>query len=230
VTSDGLNAGLHARIASSWTDNAAAWTQAVRDGLIPSRRAGTDAAIIAACMASGTGALLDVGCGEGWLVRELAARGVSATGIDVSAPLIDRARELGGGTFDVVTYASLERNSAIVAGPWHTIVCNFSLLADPLHPLLHALQRRLAPGGRVLVQTVHPWTARGAAPYCDGWRTESFDSFAVPFPSPMPWFYRTLGSWLTELSAAGLRVVQVTEPLHATTGAPLSVLFHCEAA
>jgi 2-polyprenyl-3-methyl-5-hydroxy-6-metoxy-1,4-benzoquinol methylase len=220
----------HARIASSWTENAAAWTQVVRDGLIPSRLAGTDAAIVNACLARGAGSLLDVGCGEGWLVRDLASRGVPATGIDISAPLIERARELGGGTYAIVTYDALERDVAVVAGPWHTIVCNFSLLADPLHPLLRALRLRLAPGGRLLVQTVHPWSAKGDAPYRNEWRSESFDAFSIPFPSPMPWFYRTLGSWLSELSVAGLRVVKLDEPLHTATGAPLSVLFHCEAA
>ena len=216
-------------IIDSWTDNAAAWTQVVRDGLIPSRRAGTDAAIVAACLSYGAGPLLDVGCGEGWLVRAMAAQGVTAHGVDVSAPLIDRARELGGGRFDMATYAQLEDDATIAAGPWQTIVCNFALLGDPLHPLLAALRRRLAPGGRVLVQTVHPWTARGDAPYHDGWRTERFDAFAVAFPTPMPWYYRTLGSWLQECAHAGLRVVQLDEPVHPDTGAPLSLLLHCEA-
>lgn len=216
-------------IIDSWTDNADAWTQVVRDGLIPSRRAGTDAAIVAACLSYGTGPLLDVGCGEGWLVRAMAADGVTAHGVDVSAPLIDRARELGGGGFDVATYAQLDADAALVAGPWQTIVCNFALLGDPLHPLLAALRRRLAPGGRVLVQTVHSWSARGDAPYHNAWRTERFDAFAVPFPTPMPWYYRTLGSWVRELDLAGLRVVQLDEPVHPETGAPLSLLLHCEA-
>jgi 2-polyprenyl-3-methyl-5-hydroxy-6-metoxy-1,4-benzoquinol methylase len=166
-------------ITESWTDNAAAWTQVVRDGLIPSRQAGTDAAIVAACLSCGTGPLLDVGCGEGWLVRAVASQGVTAHGVDVSTPLIDRARELGGGRFDIATYAQLEGDASIFAGPWQTIVCNFALLGDPLHPVLAALRRRLAPGGRVLVQTVHAWTARGDAPYHDGWRTERFDAIVL---------------------------------------------------
>ncbi|MES3034254.1 MAG: class I SAM-dependent methyltransferase [Gemmatimonadota bacterium] len=220
----------HERIERSWTDNAEAWTQVVRDGLIPSRQAGTDAAIVAACLSHGTGPVLDVGCGEGWLVRELSVRGVTATGIDVSAALITRARELGGGDFSVATYAQLETDPLIAVGPWQVIACNFALLGDPLHALLAALRARLAPGGRVLVQTVHSWTARGDAPYRSEWRTEAFDAFAVAFPTPMPWYYRTLASWHEQFAMAGLRVVSLDEPLHPATGQPLSLLFHCEAA
>src|SRR2546427_12210327 len=35
---------------------------------------------------------LDVGCGDGWLARRLANRGVRVAGIDVSEPMVDRAR------------------------------------------------------------------------------------------------------------------------------------------
>jgi 2-polyprenyl-3-methyl-5-hydroxy-6-metoxy-1,4-benzoquinol methylase len=216
-------------IVRSWSANADAWTQVVRSGLIPNRKAGTDAAIIAACTSLDAGPVLDVGCGEGWLVRALGERGVAATGVDVSVPLIARAAEAGGGTFVAATYAQLEMDPTVVAGPWRGIVCNFALLGDPLHPLLAALRARLVPSGSILIQTVHPWTSRGDVPYLSQWRTESFDGFGISFPSPMPWFYRTFASWYEQLALGGLHVVRLDEPLHPTTGAPLSLVFHCEA-
>ncbi len=215
------------RIAASWTENALAWTQVVRDGLIPSRTAGTDQAIIGAAASLAPGPILDIGCGEGFLVRELALRGIEAHGIDLSAPLIEQARAAGG-SFSVLTYDEVQHDATAVPGPWRAIVCNFSLLGDPLHLLLAALRLRLAPSGVLLVQTVHPWSARGDAPYRSEWRTETFDAFAIAFPSPMPWYFRTLGSWHREFEMAGLRVTQIQEPLHPITGAPLSLLFHCE--
>ncbi len=217
------------QIVQSWTDNADAWTHVVRDGLIPSRQAGTDSAIVEACGSLPVGRVLDVGCGEGWLVRELSARGVDVMGIDVSPPLIASATERGGGAFHVATYAELESDSRVAAGPWSGIVCNFALLSDPVYPLLAALRARLAANGRLLIQTVHPWSAKGDAPYRSEWRTEAFDAFAVAFPSPMPWYYRTLADWLADFGKADLRVVQLNEPVHPLTGAPLSLLFHCEA-
>jgi 2-polyprenyl-3-methyl-5-hydroxy-6-metoxy-1,4-benzoquinol methylase len=225
-----IHAGIHVDITASWTDNAAAWTEAVRSKLIPSRQAGTDAAVVNACLIRGAGPVLDVGCGEGWLVRSLAAHGIPASGVDVSAALIGQARELGGGAFSVATYDDLAADVVLLPGPWQTIVCNFALLGDPLHPMLAALRARLAPAGRLLVQTVHSWSAKGDAPYRNEWRTEAFDAFAVAFPTPMPWFYRTLGSWHREFAQAGLVVRRVDEPVHPVTGAPLSLLFHCEAA
>jgi 2-polyprenyl-3-methyl-5-hydroxy-6-metoxy-1,4-benzoquinol methylase len=216
-------------IVRSWTDNADSWTAVVRDGLIPSRQAGTNAAIVDACLALGAGPVLDIGCGEGWLVRTMSDTGISAAGVDVSPRLIERARELGSGSYTEASYATLERDAALLAGPWRGIVCNFSLLGDPLHLLLASLRARLAPEGRLLIQTLHPWAARGNAPYRSEWRTESFDTCSVAFPSPMPWYYRTLGSWQEQISLAGLRIVKLVEPVHPDSGAPLSLLLTCEA-
>ena len=90
------------RLVRSWSQNADAWTRAVRDGLIESRRLATDEAILAALPAAAPARVLDVGCGEGWLCRALAARGIEAVGVDVSLPLVEAARAAGGGRFEVV--------------------------------------------------------------------------------------------------------------------------------
>ena len=49
----------------SWERNAAAWTEAVRERRIASRRAGTDAAIVGAVLDASPASVIDVGCGEG---------------------------------------------------------------------------------------------------------------------------------------------------------------------
>jgi 2-polyprenyl-3-methyl-5-hydroxy-6-metoxy-1,4-benzoquinol methylase len=65
-----------AGILHSWHHNADAWARSVRDKLIESRRLVTDQAILGAILALRPRSVLDVGCGEGWLVHALAARGV----------------------------------------------------------------------------------------------------------------------------------------------------------
>jgi hypothetical protein len=58
----------------------------------------------------------------------------------------------------------------------------------------------------------------------DGWRTETFDSFGSAFPSPMPWYFRTVSSWIELLQAAGFNIVRLVEPTHPQTVKPLSLL------
>ena len=218
-----------AELLRSWSVNADAWTSAVRAHAIPSRRLVTDAAIVAACerVIDGRADLraLDVGCGEGWLTRELARLGAHATGVDGSAPLVDTARAAGGAPdYACVSYEQLESDAEVLAGPYDLIVCNFSLLDDQVAPLLAALARRLPASGVILVQTVHPWAAVGDGPYEDGWRTERWGAFDRAFPAPMPWYFRTTGSWLAAARAARLVVDRLEEPIHPESRKALSLL------
>ena len=217
-----------AELLESWTTNADAWTAAVREQAIPSRRLVTDAAIVAACerVIDGRAGVraLDVGCGEGWLTRELTRLGAEATGVDASEPLIAAARAAGGAEYASVSYEQLESDAEVLTGPYDLVVCNFSLLDDRVTPLLAALARRLPAAGVILVQTVHPWAAVGDGPYLDGWRTERWGAFDRPFPSPMPWYFRTTGSWLAAARAAQLVVDRLEEPIHPESRKPLSLL------
>lgn len=221
------------QLARSWNANAAAWTDAVRHGTIPSRRLATDAAIVQALLNRHPRRVLDLGCGEGWLVRALAKRGIEMVGVDASAPLIERARAGGGSTFHHCSYAELAHLPGWLDYQFDAIVCNFALLEHDVSGLLQRLRERLTvgakqnseePAGALVVQTVHPWTARGDGPYCDGWRTETFSGFGGDFVEPMPWYFRTLSSWVDLLQRSGYCVQRISEPLHPQTGAPLSLL------
>jgi 2-polyprenyl-3-methyl-5-hydroxy-6-metoxy-1,4-benzoquinol methylase len=218
-----------AALRRSWTLNAEAWTTAVREQAIPSRRVATDAAIVAACerVIDGRRGLraLDVGCGEGWLSRALVKLGTRVIGVDASAPLIDLARASGGSAdYECVSYEQLESDASVVAGPFDLIVCNFALLDDRVGAILAALARRLPASGAILVQTVHPWAAVGDGPYEDGWRTETWGAFDKAFPTHMPWYFRTTGSWLGAAREARLVVDRLDEPIHPETRKPLSLL------
>lgn len=213
-----------ARLARSWHENAGAWTRAVRDGTIESRRLGTDAAIVQAVRALSPRRVLDVGCGEGWLVHALAYEGVDAVGVDASAPLLRAARE-GPGRFVLMRYNEIAREPERLGGPFDAIVCNFSLLGEDLLPLLVALRGRLEQGGRLLIQMLHPLNVGADVPYRDGWHVETFGAFGKAFPEPMPWYFRTVGSWWRLLEAAGYRVVNLEEAQPEGASRPLSLLW-----
>ncbi|WP_420125494.1 class I SAM-dependent methyltransferase [Longimicrobium sp.] len=214
----------------SWMANADAWTRAVREGRIASRRLATDAAIVQAVAELQPGRVLDLGCGEGWLMRALAERGIEAIGLDVSLELVMAAEETGGGRYRCCSYDELVDDPTRAGGPYDAIACNFSLLSANLVPLLTALRANLAPGGALVIQTVHPWTAAGDEGYADGWRTETFDAFGGEFAEPMPWYFRTLGSWTDALRGAGFRLATLREPIHPETGQPASLLMVAEIA
>lgn len=216
-------------ITRSWNANAGAWAAAVRGGTIPSRALGTDAAIIDAVMARRPRRVLDVGCGEGWLARALSERGINVTGIDGSPQLVESARAAGGGTFHVCDFASLPIAPELRGERYDAIVCNFALLAEDIAPILRALAGYLTATGSLLIQTVHPWVVSGENGYRDEWRTETFAGMGAGFIEPMPWYFRTLESWIAVLVGSGLRINGLREPRHPQTGDPLSLLIEVTA-
>lgn len=207
----------------SWQANADAWTAAVREQRIESRRLVTDAAILRAILTCEPKRVLDIGCGEGWLCRGLMAHGIEAVGVDASVPLIETARAICTGQYRVCGYAELEAQAPLL-GKFDVLVCNFALLDEPLAPVLNALHQLLAPGGVLLIQTIHPWSSRGEGQYQDGWRVEHFEGFGEGFAEPMPWFFRTLESWLTLLAETDWRLQWLQEPLHPESEQPVSLL------
>lgn len=219
-----------ARIAQSWLDNASAWVQAVRDGLIPSRRAGTDAAIVDAVLEAQPRSLLDAGCGEGWLSRALARHGIAVTGIDGSRALLGRAREAGGAQFLHVSYADFTAHPQDAGAAFDAVVFNFSLFAEDIVPVLRAAGSVLRAGGRLFIQTVHPFNDALDQRYVDGWREETFAGMSGDFKTPMPWYFRTMQSWTDAVVAAGFQLEALREPVNQETGRPLSLIIIARAA
>ncbi|MDB5765055.1 MAG: methyltransferase type 12 [Herminiimonas sp.] len=129
--------------------------------------------------------------------------------------------------FYVNSYAGIAADPKSLGTGFDAVIFNFALLEEDIGPVLQAMKHVLSPSGTLFIQTVHPWAVRGEAPYRDAWRTETFDGFGSGFPEPMPWYYRTLGSWASLLSQKGYQVKDLREPVHPDTGEPLSLLFVC---
>jgi 2-polyprenyl-3-methyl-5-hydroxy-6-metoxy-1,4-benzoquinol methylase len=216
----------------SWDKNAESWTKIVREDRIPSRAAGTDQAIVDAVAGLRPGRVMDVGCGEGWLVRRLVKElECDVVGVDGSPALIANAKTVHrDGKYSVLTYEAFSAKPNLLQGPFDVAVCNFALLGRELAPILRALKGCLNPNGTLLVQTLHPWFSCGENSYADGWREESFSAFTHGVWEPMPWYFRTLESWHREIRSAGLRLTDCREPAGAESHQPLSLLLSCSAA
>ncbi|MEV6315533.1 class I SAM-dependent methyltransferase [Streptomyces sp. NPDC051776] len=97
------------------------------------------------------GAVLDVGCGPGRLVAELAARGRTALGIDVSEAAVARTVGHGGQALLTSVFEPLPDE-----GRWRTTLLldgNLGIGGDP-DALLERLARLLVPGGLLVAETV----------------------------------------------------------------------------
>ncbi|WP_085608975.1 MULTISPECIES: bifunctional 2-polyprenyl-6-hydroxyphenol methylase/3-demethylubiquinol 3-O-methyltransferase UbiG [unclassified Pseudomonas] len=210
----------------SWHHNARAWTEAVRSGAIESRRQVTDQAILLAVMGRQPERVLDLGCGEGWLLRALAERGFEIVGVDGDATLVGAARVAGSSPVHVASYEDLVEAQVDIGRDYDLICANFSLLHQDIIPLLAAMNALLVPGGALVIQTLHPWSV-AAGDYQDGWREETFDGFQGEW-SPMPWYFRTLSSWLNALDMAGLQLTGLREPQHPQSPVPQSLLMIAE--
>jgi 2-polyprenyl-3-methyl-5-hydroxy-6-metoxy-1,4-benzoquinol methylase len=213
-----------ASIVHSWHKNASPWTDAVRGNQIESRTLVTNRAIIEAVLSRAPRTMLDIGCGEGWLVRALAEHGVLATGVDVVPALIEQATHAGGGEFRVASYEQIAAGELDIKVD--VVVANFSLIGkESVEGVVRRAPELLNEGGALIIQTLHPVVAGAGAPYEDGWRDGSWAGFSKDFSDPAPWYFRTLESWKSLLSEAGFQSLETREPIHPGTGKPASAIF-----
>jgi len=210
----------------SWHHNAQSWIEAIRTGAIESRLKVTDQAILLAVLGRQPERVLDLGCGEGWLLRTLAERGIGAVGVDGDATLVEAARAAGSSPVHVASYEALVEAKVDIGRDYDLICANFALLHQDIIPLLTAMNALLAPGGALVIQTLHPWTA-AAGDYQDGWREETFAGFKGQW-QPMPWYLRTLSSWFNALDMAGFQLTALQEPQHPQSPVPQSLLLVAE--
>lgn len=216
-----------AKIVDSWEKNARPWTDAVREGQIDSRSKVTNQAIVDAILSRSPLSVLDIGCGEGWLARELAARNIHVVGVDAVPELIEIAQHAGGGDFRIASYEEIAAGKVKVSVD--IMVCNFALLGkESVEGVFRTASSLLNPHGSFLVQTLHPVVACGDLPYQDGWWEGSWAGFSSNFRDPAPWYFRTLQSWIKLFVDSGLRLLEVREPIHPKTQKPASVIYIAE--
>lgn len=72
--------------------------------------------------------MIDLGCGEGWLLCVLVVYGIDGLGVDVVLVLVDIVCVVGGGCFVIMDYV------VVVVGLFDecvdVVVCNFLLLGE----------------------------------------------------------------------------------------------------
>ncbi|WHI50302.1 class I SAM-dependent methyltransferase [Microbulbifer sp. MLAF003] len=213
------------KILQSWHKNAGEWVNVIDRAAIPSRELITNRAIIEAILAHNPTNVLDVGCGEGWLARNLAAKNIDVYGIDAVAELITEAQHRSGNYQQFLTTSYEDLDTKALGQKFDLVVCNFSLIGESATEVFFQKAGSLLnPGGHLLVQTLHPLISCGEQDYTDGWRPGTWEGIEGNFEEAAPWYFRTISSWVDLFTQNNLVLLSLKEPLNPTTGLPASLI------
>ncbi|GAB2901762.1 class I SAM-dependent methyltransferase [Microbulbifer echini] len=213
------------KVLQSWHSNAKAWVKVIDRAEIPSRRLATDRAIMEAILTHNPTNVLDIGCGEGWLARCLAAEGIEVCGIDGVAELIAEAKRRGQVRQHFCTLRYEDLQPQAFGHKFDVLVCNFSLIGrEATNAVFSRARSLLNPQGYFLVQTLHPLTSCGDEGYHDGWRPGSWEGIDGNFQEAAPWYFRTLASWVNLFCENGLTLSSLREPINPVTNKPASLI------
>jgi ubiquinone/menaquinone biosynthesis C-methylase UbiE len=167
--------------------------------------------------------VLDLACGHGRISRELARRGASVTGADLSQALVDKAEAIEASAPLAIRYVRADAATAdeLPDGVFDAAVCNFGLSdIDNLDGALATVHRVLRPGGSFVFSILHPCfpgaeTVSGAWPSSGTYHDEGFwvaDGSAPVLRRQVGANHRTLSTYVNALSRHGLAVRQMSEP------------------
>ncbi|HJP77788.1 MAG TPA: class I SAM-dependent methyltransferase [Pseudonocardiaceae bacterium] len=158
--------------------------------------------------------VLDAGCGPGLQAEQLIGRGATLTGIDLSAGLLEIARDRLGPDVPL-RQADLAQPLDFADGSFDLITCSLVLhYLEDWVATLREFHRVLAPGGRVVMSTHHPFAdmrSTGTRDYFGTYRwTENWAHTGENMR--MRFWHRPLRAMLAAFSVSGFAVEEISEP------------------
>lgn len=166
---------------------------------------------------------LDLACGHGIMARELARRGGSVIGVDISSALVGEARAREAALPLGIEYINADAGSAdlLLDDSFDRVVCNFGLSdIDELGAVLSNVYRLLRPDGTFSFCVLHPcfpgvkgvsasWSPV-ATYYDEGWRLADGELSIIR--REVGANHRMVSTYLNMLIDAGLPIDRVDEP------------------
>ncbi len=226
-----------AEVSEQWNRNADLWASQVRAGWDTAREYWNNPAFLEFAGDLTNRNVLDAGCGEGYNTRIFARRGARMTGIDLSARMLDYARdeerrEPLGIRYEQSSFCDL---ATFPDASFDAAVSTMALMDGPDFPrAISEIARVVRPGGLVAYSIIHPcFATRGfgwindedgraikftVANYFDEdnwidlWKFGQAPNAAEVDNFAVPRFDRTLSHYINSTIAAGLRLDAINEP------------------
>ena len=169
-------------------------------------------------------AVLDAGCGTGYLSGKLRDKGARVTGVDFAGRMIEIARaDYAGIDFRVDSCTEL---ATCADGQFDLVVANYVLMDTPdLEATMRAFARVLKPGGAAVLVFSHPCFPQSSATVSGNGEQVSYH-WDFPYFEPRKcvdppwghfrteflWYHRPLSDYWKAFAAAGFAVVGFEEP------------------
>lgn len=215
-------------ISDPWEANAPFWIQIIREHRDRYRAELTDPAIMEAIGSASHRAILDAGCGEGYLSRALAKAGAIVTGIDMSAPLIAAAKSaMPADSMPVSFDTGSLYNLPYQDDAFDIVVCNH-VINDLREPgvAIREFARVIRPAGRLVILMLHPCfysshaereLAESASTIARSYFSErkieqTFKVGGLTSPVANTAWFRPLEYYIKQLSQSSFVITALTEP------------------
>ena len=160
-------------------------------------------------------AILDAGCGQGYLCRLLARRGARVTGVEPATPwyqaAVERERQEPLG----ITYLQADLSIMEALRPFDAVIANMVLMDIPAYEA--AIQRcvaTLAPGGDFIFSLSHPCFEESSLAW-PGKECVAVRKYLAEYTIPQtfsPRFHRPLSDYLNHMTDAGCVLRHIVEP------------------
>ena len=169
--------------------------------------------------------VLDLPCGEGRVARDLARRGATVVGVDLSAAMLERAWSFDREQPLGITYVEADgtQPDALPNARFQRVVCNYGLSdIDDLDGILATLTRVLEPDGVLVYSILHPcfpgWgtalpgdSPPGRGYFSEGWWAATDGPSTDPRPT-VGTNHRMLSTYFNAFVRAGLTLEALSEP------------------